>query len=134
MAASKLVPLEHVEQVRVINACKYLKLSSGVSVYDLVFAVPNGGTRSKRRGVSLEAVRLKAEGVKSGVPDLAIMLPNAHYHGLFIEMKRTSKSLSKVSSEQKGWQQKLTKQGYLSVICYGADEAIQVIKDYIKEL
>ena len=35
--------------------------------------------------------RLRAEGLKSGVPDLC--LPSAHgeYHGLYIEMKRTKR-------------------------------------------
>lgn len=129
----KIYPLEHQEQKRVFDSCKYLKIpNSNVAAYDLMFAVPNGGSRSKRRGLSLEAIRLKAEGVKPGVPDIFLAHANSHYHGLFIEMKRASKSLSKVSDEQKLWQERLLKQGYLAVICYGADEAITVIKDYIK--
>lgn len=45
--------------------------------------------------------RLRAEGLKSGVPDLC--LPSAHgqYHGLYIEMKRTQGS--KTTPEQKEW-------------------------------
>lgn len=50
----------------------------------LLYHVPNEGQRSMATGG-----RLRAEGLKSGVPDLC--LPSAHgqYHGLYIEMKRT---------------------------------------------
>ena len=50
----------------------------------LLYRVPNEGQRSMATGG-----RLRAEGLKSGVPDLC--LPSAHgqYHGLYIEMKRT---------------------------------------------
>jgi hypothetical protein len=45
----------------------------------LVFAIPNGGLRSKR-----EAARLKWTGVLAGVPDLIVVAPR---HVLFIEVK-----------------------------------------------
>ena len=105
-----IYPLEHEEQKRVFETCKYLKIANTtIATYDLMFAIPNGGSRLKRRGLSLEAISLKAEGVKLGVPDIFLAHANSHYHGLFIEMKRASKSLSKVSDEQKLWQERLLK-------------------------
>ena len=44
---------------------------------ELLFHVPNGGARSKAT-----AGRLKAEGVKPGVPDLCLPVPRGAYHGL----------------------------------------------------
>lgn len=49
----------------------------------LLFAVPNGGARSKATGGIL-----KAEGVVAGVSDLILLLPNSHYASLCIEMKK----------------------------------------------
>jgi hypothetical protein len=45
----------------------------------LMFAIPNGGSRDKR-----EAANLKAEGVKSGVPDVFLPVPRHNYLVLFI--------------------------------------------------
>lgn len=51
----------------------------------LFFAVPNGGYRYKKT-----ASYLKAEGQRSGVADLILLLPNYYYHSLNIEMKDKS--------------------------------------------
>lgn len=76
-----------------------------------------------------EAKRFKAEGVRAGVPDLFLPVARGGYHGLFIEMKRPDHK-NKPSKAQNEWQQFLTKQGYLSVVCYGYEEAIQTIQRY----
>ena len=47
-----------------------------------IFAVPNGGLRTKR-----EAVKLKATGVRAGVSDLIVIQPN---RVLFVELKKTN--------------------------------------------
>lgn len=49
---------------------------------DLMFHIPNGGSRNK-----LEAANLKRQGVKAGVPDLFLPVSRGGYHGLFIELK-----------------------------------------------
>jgi hypothetical protein len=109
----------------------------------LMFAIPNGGLRHKAT-----AGNLKAEGVKSGVPD--IMLPVAqrsknslaHYdtgtwHGLFIEMKKPSEkpkngnSKGGVSSNQNEWHIALRAQGYLVFVCYTWEEARDVVLRYL---
>lgn len=47
------------------------------------FAIANGGAVSPKTGKML-----KEMGLKKGVPDLCIIMPNNEYHALFIEMKR----------------------------------------------
>ena len=50
----------------------------------IIYATPNGGSRN-----SIEAKRLKAEGVLAGVADLTVLLP--HGKILYIEMKNQRK-------------------------------------------
>lgn len=122
-----LTPTESQEQQTVIKWADMQPLKEfGGKIGRFLFAIPNGGKRLQR-----EAVRLRAEGVRAGVPDLYFAYPSNGYHGLFIEMKRAKKSLSHVSDEQIEWQERLNAAGYLAVVCYGADEAIKTITDYL---
>lgn len=115
---TKVVLSEHEEQVKVINFCrKNWQLAN-------VFAIPNGGKRSM-----VAAMRANAEGLSSGVPDLMIPCANAHYHGLFIEMKKEKGGV--VSATQKEWLSRLTSAGYKAVVCKGHQEAIAVLNEYI---
>ena len=91
----------------------------------LLFHIPNGGSRNK-----LEAVHLKQQGVKSGVPDLMLPVARRGYHGLFIEMKRTKGA--RVSDEQKDWLGRLLREGYLALVCHGFEEARTALTDYIR--
>lgn len=91
----------------------------------LLFHVPNGGSRNR-----LEAANLKRQGVKAGVPDLVLPVARCGYHGLFIEMKVGK---NKTSAEQNEWLDKLRKQGYYTTVCYGTNQAIDVLTDYIEE-
>ena len=102
----------------------------------LLFAVPNGGARSKAT-----AGKLKAEGVVAGVADLILMVPRfkkcVHdvgwsntIHGLCIEMK-TAKG--KQSPEQKAWQEKVWAQGYEYAVCRSLDDFMNTINEYLNE-
>lgn len=91
---------------------------------DLLFAIPNGGQRSRVTGSML-----KAEGVKSGVPDMFLPYPSNGYHGLFIELKKADGKLSKNQSE---WIAKLNAAGYLAVVAFGAKEAVEFIINYFE--
>jgi hypothetical protein len=93
---------------------------------DLCFHIPNGGWRSKP-----EAVRFKRIGVKPGVPDLFLPVARGGYHGLFIEMKKRKNG--RVTEEQAAWIDALTKQMYRAVVCYGSEEACDVIFKYLTE-
>lgn len=89
-----------------------------------LYHVPNGGYRTKAT-----AARLKASGVKAGVPDMCLPVPRRGYHGLYIELKRTDGGT--VSPAQKAWIQALNDNGYLAVICKGAGSAIATLMQYL---
>lgn len=91
---------------------------------EMLFHIPNGGKRNK-----LEAIRLKREGVRAGVPDLFLPVARGGYHGLFIELK-AGKGVA--SLMQREWIARLEKQGYRAQIAVGWEEAAKVIMEYLK--
>ncbi len=105
-------PTEHEEQralVRNFRKC-----------FDtMIFAIPNGGHRSKSQGA-----KLKAEGVLPGIPDLFI--PG---WALWIEMKPQGKG--SMSKDQKKQAIDLTCDGYHVACCHGAQNAAWYIFEYL---
>jgi hypothetical protein len=89
----------------------------------LMWATPNGGFRHIGT-----ARRLKAEGVKAGVPDVFLAIPSKGYHGLFIELKAPK---GRVSPEQGEMVSILLLSGYQCRVCYGWDDARGVIENYL---
>ena len=89
-----------------------------------LFAVPNGGKRDIK-----SAARLKATGVKPGVPDLFLPIKRGLFSGLWIELKKNEKQ--KASKEQLIWIDMLRCQGYAALVCVGWIEAKQVIECYL---
>lgn len=85
---------------------------------------PNGGSRNKH-----EAVKLKQMGVKAGVSDLCLPYPKGSYCGLYIEMKYGD---GRHQSSQKEFLKDMAKAGHFVVTCYSAEEAIEVIKEYLQ--
>lgn len=90
-----------------------------------MFAVPNGGHRH-----AAVAARLKAEGVKAGVPDVFLAVPRGGRAGLWIELKRADGS-NHPTPEQRAWLAWFAANGYATAVCYGALEAMQEIEAYL---
>jgi len=90
----------------------------------MLFHVPNGGKRNIR-----EAVRLKRQGVKAGIPDIYLDVPNGKYHGLRIELKVAP---NKPTKNQIKYIDMYNELGYKAVFCYSADKAIDIICEYLK--
>lgn len=90
----------------------------------LLFHIPNGGLRNLKT-----ASRLKAEGVKAGVADLFLAIPNNNFHGLFIEMKRQKGNSQ--TDLQKYFEKEVLKQGYDYFLAKGWIEAKEKIMRYI---
>jgi ADP-heptose:LPS heptosyltransferase len=94
----------------------------------LWFHIPN-----ERKATALTLYELERQGLKKGVPDNFIAEPRGNYNGLFIELKRAKKSLSKKSLEQRQWVKALNDKGYKAVFCYGAEEAKREVLRYLDE-
>ena len=90
----------------------------------LMYHIPNEGKRSHKTGA-----RMKAEGLKSGVPDICLPVARGGHHGLYIELKRVKNS--RVTVDQMLWLESLARQGYVAAVCRGADEAIELITGYL---
>lgn len=92
---------------------------------ELMFHIPNGGRRDKATGA-----KLKAEGVKAGVPDICLPIPKGPYHGLFIEMKAGK---NKPTAEQNKYLKALDHNFYFTAVCYGWEDASKVIELYLNQ-
>lgn len=90
----------------------------------LMYASPNGGKRDK-----ITAANLKAEGVKSGVPDICLPWPNCGKHGLYIELKIGN---NKPTEEQYQYIAELKKAGYAAEWVIGWQAAWQLILVYLR--
>jgi hypothetical protein len=91
----------------------------------LLFAVANGGKRSKS-----EAVRLKAEGVVPGVADMILFLPRGGHNALCIEFKYGKNTQSE---RQKAWQAAVeSKSKAKYVVVRDKEYFIKIIKQYLE--
>lgn len=97
---------------------------SGIPELRLMFAIPNGEQRSAMTGA-----KLKAAGVKAGVPDIFLPVARNGFHGLWIELKIKG---GVVSEKQYEWLAKLSEQGYATRVCFGWLEAKQELLEYLR--
>lgn len=89
----------------------------------LMYHIPN-----ERHCTPAQGKQLKLAGVRSGVPDLELPVPRGNYTGLHIEMKAPKGT---VSDEQKWWLKELQEQGRMCAVCYGWEQAVQVLEGYL---
>lgn len=129
MTARLPVPTEDQEQERFIAWCDTVAArrwpSLVVNGVFGIYAIPNGGARSKVTGA-----RLKRGGVRAGVLDLFLPEPRAGHCGLYIEMKRVRGGV--VSREQDSWINHLQGRGYRVVVARGCNEAIAAVEEYLR--
>lgn len=71
---------------------------------------------------------MKRMGVLKGASDLFMAWPSGGYHGLFIEVKS---KIGRPSPMQKAFIERMRAVGYKAEFCYGADEVINTMKEYI---
>lgn len=116
-----LVATEKQEQIALFERAQYYPL-----IYKHLSASANGGLRNV-----VVAKGLKAQGVKKGVSDIFFAYPCKGYAGLWIELKRKDATPSHLSKEQKEWLRTMCNAGYMGKMARGADEAWQIINDYL---
>jgi predicted RNA-binding Zn-ribbon protein involved in translation (DUF1610 family) len=89
----------------------------------LLFSCPNGGSRN-----IIEAKNLKAQGVKSGVTDVLLLIPKKGYANLCLEFK-TAKG--RQSDDQKEFQRQIEGAGGKYMIVRSVKQAIESMKEYL---
>jgi len=90
---------------------------------DLCYAVPNGGQRH-----IMIAVKLKRAGVVRGFPDINLDYPSRDWHGLRMEMKFGTNTLTGYQQRKK---ELLESVGFKYKLCYQDRTAIETIINYL---
>lgn len=115
-------PREAEEQIALFD---WARLASGtLQELKLLYHIPNGGSRNR-----LEAIHLKQQGVRSGVPDLCLPVPRGGYGALYIELKRQKGG--HLEPKQREWLDALNAAGNLAVLCRGWMEAKATLEMYL---
>jgi hypothetical protein len=105
-----LAPTEHKLQVALVD---YLAYAAKPEIF--YFAIPNQGNRH-----IMNATKMKAEGVRSGVADLCFMLPAGRV--AWLEMKTAKGALSET---QKAFRDRALALGHHWALARSVDEAIE---------
>ena len=109
--------LEHIEQCGVFAwAALYPEL-------EIMYASANGGARN-----AVVGAKLKASGVKAGIPDIHLPIARHGYSSLYVEMKVIGGT---VIASQLARFPLLEAANNLVLICWSRDEAIQAICQYM---
>lgn len=111
--------LEHQLQCRCV---KWFRLAFPDMRHNL-FAVPNGGYRTKTT-----AALMKAEGQLSGVADLILLKRKGRCGALLLEAKVGK---GKQSENQKLWQKLIEADGYEYRVFHTLEEFVQIITEYL---
>ncbi len=100
-------------------------------------AIPNGGARD-----IVTAARMKAEGVKPGMPDIFLPFPRlqldvtgvwiTRHCGLYVELKKLGK-IKTISKDQELFGAYCREVGYAHEFCEGWRAAADVIQRYLTE-
>ena len=113
---------------------------SVLTLQDYAYQVPNGtqlgGGRTRR---AQYMASLKAQGFRPGVSDLVLALPQAPYHGAYIELKRDpgayagpAAKRSAVRPEQVEWLNRMIGVGYWAALTYGALDFKSQVESYLR--
>ncbi len=117
--------MKHLEEKLQIECVKWFDYQYP-QYRSLLFHIPNGGKRSPS-----EAARFKRMGVRAGVSDLFLSVPNRDFHGMFIEMKSEK---GKVTESQDAFLMAVHVNGYYVAIVNDFDTFKSVIETYLKNI
>lgn len=112
---------EHTSQTMLFNWAAWQ--SGKYPELKLMYSIPNAGKRSLGA-----AAYMRAEGLKSGVPDVCLPVPRGGYGALYIEMKTIK---GKVSPNQAAWVEDLKTAGNKVEVCRTYESAVEVLNSYL---
>lgn len=100
---------------------------------ECILAIPNGVHLAGKTDTdrARQMAKLKREGLKPGASDLFIAVPVGDLSGLWLEMKKTGETYSRVSTDQRAHLAQMIKVGYAADWAAGIDQSINVIKKYM---
>lgn len=84
-------------------------------------------------------MKLKRMGVRKGVSDFFLPVPNVNYFGLWVEVKKSLKKdtldnrAKKITTEQKTWINRMNAAGFIAVAAFGLDETKKVFETYLSK-
>ena len=107
-----------------------------------IYHIPNGGSRGDtKKARMIRGAKMKAEGVKKGIPDVHLPFPinylNIWWHSLYIEMKKPSEkpkrktSKGGMSDEQIAFREYCVEHHFAFATCYNWKEAVDILKMYV---
>ena len=101
--------------------CQYLDIRK-----IFYFAIPNGGKRSKS-----EAEKFRAEGVKSGIPDLCVIMPGGFAYFLEVKRPKNGKTAKgRLTDNQKQMIEMLNDIGCPTAVVYSVADVIGQLIDW----
>lgn len=93
---------------------------------ELFFHVPNGGKRNP-----VEAAKFKAMGVKRGIADLLLLVPNKFYHFMAIELKSPK---GRLTDNQKRFGKGVVSVGGKYAVVRSLEEFMDVVDNYLSDV
>lgn len=128
---SPFTPKEHDEQALIISFAEQMVRFGKFPELAGLYAVPNGSLLAgDNRMRAIQMARLKAEGLRPGVPDLVLPVARRGFNSLYLELKST-RAGAKSTAEQVAWRDWLNAHGNLAVECFGAKQAIDKLTWYL---
>lgn len=91
----------------------------------LSYAIPNAGAGASRG----QAGKMKAEGVRPGIPDWCLPVASAGHIGLYIEFKRQRHYRS--TDAQKSLHSRLRLAGHRVEVCWDVAQAWAVVRQHL---
>lgn len=114
---------EHAHQRAFFQWLNFMQHTGEHPMARMCFAIPNGGKRD-----AITAGRLKAEGVKPGVPDVCYPVALHGFYSLWIELKKPAVGVASDAQSEKAID--LRTCGHAVVVCWGWRAARQAFLDY----
>lgn len=115
---------EHAMQVKLIGEIRKLAMIQAYKDLAKVFAIPNGGKRNV-----IVAQKLKAEGVRSGVPDLCLPVMRGGYGGMYVELKAGKNTTSDLQDDVI---EELRGDGYYVDVFWSWEDALTAMIAYVE--
>lgn len=95
---------------------------------DYLYHIVNEGRRNQRHGRNLKLI-----GLRAGLPDYHLPVPNKTWNGFWLEMKVRKKITCAMPVAQQQWLEKLRKMNQYATFAYGWEDAAEKTLSYLND-